>query len=85
MDFWTEIIGNAAAVLTTVAYIPQAVKVLKTRDTRSISLGMYAAMTGGIGCWAVYGVLIGSQPIIVANGITFVLAAMILAMKVKYG
>ena len=78
---WT---GYVAATLTTVAFLPQAVKTLKTRDTRSISLGMYIVFTVGVGFWLMYGIYLHSLPMIVSNVITFGLAAAILAMKLRW-
>jgi MtN3 and saliva related transmembrane protein len=80
-----EWIGSLAAVLTTVSYIPQVVKVVRYRHTQSISLGMYSILTVGIGAWFVYGIMLSSPSLILANGITFVLAAFILMMKIKHG
>ena len=79
---WT---GYVAATLTTVAFIPQAVKTIRTRDTHSISLGMYVVFTIGIVFWFGYGIVLGSWPMIVSNAITFVLSATILAMKLRHG
>ena len=80
-----EWLGFLAATLTTVAFVPQAVKTLRTRDTSGISLGMYAVFTVGIACWFGYGVYLGSWPMILSNVITFVLAAIILALKIRHG
>ena len=78
---WT---GYVAATLTTVAFIPQALKTLKTRNTRGISLGMYVVFTVGVGFWLMYGIYLHSLPMIVSNVITFGLAAAILAMKLRW-
>lgn len=80
-----EWVGYLAAILTTAAYVPQLLRVLKYRHTHSISLGMYCLITCGLAAWTWYGVLIGSPSIIVANIITFVMALIILIMKVKHG
>lgn len=80
-----EIIGYAAAILTTAAYVPQAIKVFRDKHTQSISLGMYSLITIGIGLWFVYGWMLGSPSLMLANGITFVLAAAILWMKLRHG
>ena len=80
-----EWIGLVAAFLTTGAYVPQALKVLREKHTQSISLGMYAMMTTGIACWFIYGVMLESPALMLANGITFVLAAIILGMKIRHG
>ena len=75
--------GYLAATMTTLAFVPQAVKIIRTRDTSSISLGMYVVFTTGIALWLVYGMALGEWPIIVANAITLALAASILAMTVR--
>ena len=77
-----EIIGGAAAFLTTASFVPQAVKVVRTRETDAISLTMYAMFTAGILCWGIYGVMTVQWSIIIANAITFVLASIILTIKV---
>jgi MtN3 and saliva related transmembrane protein len=81
----TDWLGFVAAGLTTLAFVPQALLSLRTRDVSGVSLGMYCAFTAGISLWLVYGLLIGSWPLIVSNTITFALAAGILAMKLRYG
>ncbi len=81
----TDLIGSAAAVLTTTAFIPQVWQIWKTRHTHDISLGMYIAFTGGIALWLVYGILLGSWPIIIANSITLLLAGAVLVMKIRFG
>ena len=76
-----ELLGLVAAFLTTASFVPQAVLVLRTRNTDGLSLYMYILFTTGVSFWLVYGVLIGSLPIIIANIITVVLASMILTVK----
>ncbi|MBL8323416.1 MAG: SemiSWEET transporter [Rubrivivax sp.] len=78
-----EVLGALAAVLTTAAFVPQAVLTLRTRDTRGISLAMYTAFTLGVALWLAYGIVIGRWPIIVANAVTLALAATILAIKLR--
>jgi len=80
-----EWMGYVAATLTTLAFVPQAVKTIRSRDTRGISLGMYVVFTAGIVCWFGYGIALGSWPMIVSNAITFVLAVIILALKLRHG
>jgi MtN3 and saliva related transmembrane protein len=81
----TELIGYAAAVLTTVSFVPQVWQTWRTRDVSGISLGMYAVFATGVFLWLVYGALLGAWPIVVANGITLALALAILAMKLRWG
>jgi MtN3 and saliva related transmembrane protein len=78
-------IGSVAAVLTTVSFAPQAFKVIRSRDTAAISLPMYVLFTLGVGLWFVYGLLIHSAPVCLANGVTLLLASAILAMKIRFG
>lgn len=82
---WYEPIGYLAAILTSLAFVPQAVKTIRTRDTRAISAGMYATFALGVALWFAYGVLLGSWPIMLANGTTFVLSVTILGLKWRYG
>lgn len=79
-----EIIGYCAAFLTTLAFVPQAVKTIKEKQTKDISLAMYVIFTCGIACWLAYGFMIDSMPIIAANLVTLLLAGTILIMKLKY-
>ena len=80
-----DLLGYVAAVLTTVAFVPQAVKTIRSRDTGAISLWMYMTFTTGIALWLIYGVALGSWPIIFSNTVVFPLAATILAFKVRHG
>jgi MtN3 and saliva related transmembrane protein len=77
----SEILGFIAAFLTTAAFLPQTIKIIKSRDTASISLAMYVMFTTGIVLWLGYAILIESMPMIIANIITFVLSATILLLK----
>ena len=85
MTFWIDAIGSVAAVLTTASFIPQAWHSFKTRDVSGISLSMYSAFTLGVALWLLYGVLLQSWPLMIANSITLVLAATILGMKLRFG
>jgi MtN3 and saliva related transmembrane protein len=78
----SEIIGYLAATLTTASFVPQAVLTIKTRDTESLSLGMYSAFTLGVLCWLIYGIYLGDKAIIISNSITLLLAASILGFKI---
>ena len=78
-----EALGYLAAALTTLSFAPQAWLTFRTRDVSGISLGMYGAMVGGVALWLVYGVLIGSWPLVVANTVTLTLAGAILVMKLR--
>ena len=82
MDF-SFIVGNIAALLTSISFLPQAIKVIKTKDTKSISLPMYVLFTLGIILWLIYGILKQDFPIIMSNIVTISLASIILFHKIK--
>jgi len=73
-----------AAFLTTASFIPQAIQVIKTKDTSGISLTMYSMFVLGVFLWAIHGFIIQDTAVIVANIITFILASIVLAYKLKY-
>lgn len=79
----TELIGLIAAFLTTISFVPQAVHIVRTGQTEGISLIMYSLFTTGIAIWLIYGLLIGSVPVYLCNGITLLLAATILVLKIR--
>ena len=79
----SELFGYFAATATTASFIPQAVKVMRTRDTRSLSLGMYVLFTLGVMLWLVYGILLKAPPIILANSVTLFFASVILLYKLS--
>jgi MtN3 and saliva related transmembrane protein len=81
---WIDAIGSVAAVLTTASFVPQAWHSFKTRDVSGISLGMYSVFTLGVALWLVYGVLLQSWPLMIANSITLALAGTILWMKLRF-
>ncbi|MCT0226801.1 MAG: MtN3 and saliva related transmembrane protein [Cyanobium sp.] len=78
-----ELLGYAAASLTTLSFIPQAMRTLSSGDTRGISLSMYAFFTSGIALWLVYGIFTRNGPLIIANAITVVLSGLILQRKLE--
>ena len=75
-------VGYAAATLTTLSFVPQALLTLRTRNVAGISLAMYSLFTLGIALWLCYGWALGEWPIIVANTVTLILASIILATKI---
>ena len=81
---WVEMVGGLAGTLTTIAFIPQVVKTWRSRSAEDISLFMFLLFSTGVALWFVYGIAIGSVPVIVANAITLMLALSILALKVRY-
>lgn len=78
------LIGTVAGFCTTVSFLPQVIKICRTKSVRDLSLVMFVIFALGVTCWLIYGVLTRSIPIIIANSITLLLALYILLMKVKY-
>ena len=77
-------IGLIAGTLTTVAFLPQVLKIWKSRSVADISLGMYLVFSTGVLLWVVYGFSIGSLPVVLANGITLVLSLVIVVFKIRF-
>lgn len=77
-------IGFAAGLLTAVSFLPQLIKVWKTRSTHDISFGTFGILWVGIFLWWVYGIVIGDLPMIAANGLSLVLIGFILGFKIRY-
>ena len=79
-----DLIGYAAAFCTTSAYVPQVLRVWRTRSTRDISLRMFLVLVTGLSLWLTYGLWKGELPIVIANSITLTLAGTILFFKLRY-
>ncbi|RSJ55575.1 MtN3/saliva family protein [Streptococcus gordonii] len=77
-------IGSIAAILTTFAFLPQVTKVIKSKDTESIALGMYLMQVLGIALWLAHGLVIQDLPLILANSVSFILSGTILVYKIRY-
>ena len=82
---WITTIGMIAAILTTSAFLPQAIKTIRTKHTKDISLWTYLILVLGLALWFVYGLLITDWPVILANSITLVFVGIIFGMKLKHG
>ena len=77
-------VGFFAAFCTTIAFVPQAIKVYKSKSTKDISLYMFLIFTIGVLSWLIYGIIISNLPIILANAVTLALSLFILIYKLKY-
>ncbi len=77
-----SIIGYVAAAASMASFVPQAWKVLSTRRTDDISAGMYVLTVAAFALWLAYGVLLRQWPLVISNGLCFLLSAFILAMTV---
>lgn len=83
--WYIEAIGAVAAILTTVCWLPQALKILRERDTRAISLVATLVLMTGVGFWLAYGLALQNWPLIGSNSVTFALMGVILALKLRHG
>ncbi len=79
-----DVIGYAAATMTTVSFVPQLLRVIRLRSARDISLGMFLIFSAGTCTWGVYGVMVHSAPVWIANALTFVLSMSILVLKLRF-
>lgn len=84
MDYIT-MLGLTAGTLTTMSMLPQAIKILRSQSAKDISLGMFATLAAGLLLWIFYGFLISSLPVVIANMVSFLLASVILSLKIKLG
>jgi MtN3 and saliva related transmembrane protein len=82
---WVTALGLLAGTLTTVAFLPQVIHTWKTKSTKDLSLPMLVSFTAGVLCWLLYGIWIGSWPILITNAVTFLLAGANLILKLRYG
>ena len=81
---YIDFFGFSAALLTTIAFLPQLYKTWKTRSAGDVSLVMLILFITGLICWIIYGIKINSIPILVANIITFMFNFSILILKITY-
>ncbi|HEY3918442.1 MAG TPA: SemiSWEET transporter [Stellaceae bacterium] len=79
------LLGLAAGLCTTLAYLPQAIKAWRTRSTHDISSSMFVLMTTGVVLWLIYGLIERDLPIVAANTASLALTAMILYLKLRFG
>ncbi|MGD0249400.1 MAG: SemiSWEET transporter [Thermoplasmata archaeon] len=82
---WTiTLIGSLAGACTTVAFLPQVIRVWRMKRADEISLTTFLVFSVGVLVWLVYGLLVASWPIIIANGVTLLLSLTIVSLKLKW-
>jgi MtN3 and saliva related transmembrane protein len=79
-----SLLGLGAGTLTTLAFLPQVIKTWRERSARGVSTGMFLLLCLGVSLWVIYGLLIRSTPVVVANGAVLALAGTNLALKLRY-
>jgi len=80
-----EAIGYTAGTLTTVAFVPQVLKTWRSKSADDLSFVMLITFTMGVALWLIYGALIASLPVILANAVTVALSAVLVALRIRYG
>ena len=80
----SDVLGYLAATLTTLSFVPQVWRTLRTHDVSGISLRMYSVFTLGVAVWLAYGIVLGEVPMMLSNGFTLLLACAVLVMRVRY-
>jgi MtN3 and saliva related transmembrane protein len=78
-------VSAMAATLTTVAFVPQAIHIIRHKETRAISLQMYLVFATGVAFWLIFGFMLWTWPMILSNIVTLTLALTIISMKLRYG
>jgi MtN3 and saliva related transmembrane protein len=81
---WFDLVGALAGVLTTISFVPQVLKTWRSGSAEDLSLFMFTLFSAGLLLWLVYGIALRSLPIILANGITLVLALSIVMLKIRH-
>ena len=84
MRIWVEYIGSFAAACTTLCWLPQALKIIREKQTQGISLITQALFTVGLALWLIYGLLLMNWPLIISNAVTLIFSVVILILKVRY-
>jgi MtN3 and saliva related transmembrane protein len=84
MKIWVEYIGSLAAICTTLCWVPQAVKIIREKQTQGVSLITQAVFTVGLALWLIYGLFLTNWPLILANAVTLLFSVVILILKVRY-
>ncbi|HLJ30696.1 MAG TPA: SemiSWEET transporter [Candidatus Angelobacter sp.] len=82
---YIQAMGYVAGALVTFSFLPQVIKVWRTKQTRDLSLPMYVAIVTGTLLWFFYGIAVRQPPIWVANGVALCLMTSILLLKIRYG
>jgi len=82
---WTTLIGLIAAICTTSSFLPQVIKILRSKRTKDVSLLMYAILTTGLLLWLIYGFILKDFPLILANTISLTLSLCVLLLKIRHG
>lgn len=84
MTGMTDAIGFLAGALTTIAFVPQALKMYTTKSGKDVSARMLLIFSAGVILWLTYGIMIESLPVILANVVTLILSVAIIVLKIRY-
>lgn len=78
METYIEIIGFIATILLCIAYIPPILKMIKTKDIKSVNKGMFSILLAASILWIVVSIYKESISLIVCNSITFLECSVVL-------
>ncbi len=81
---YLDLLGYCAATLTTIAFVPQVLKTIKTKSSKDVSIGMFISFTIGVFLWIIYGLVTDTKPIWISNFIILGLAITQIILKLKY-
>ena len=84
MKMISLVIGLSAGILCMISFLPQIIKIVRTKKTEDLSLVTFSLLSLGVFLWLIYGILINSLPIILSNSVIFILSLLIVVMKIKY-
>lgn len=79
-----DILGYVSATFTTIAFLPQIIKTIRTKSAKDVSMGMFVFFTTGVFLWIIYGALTNTMPLIIANSVIFCLSLIQIILKIKY-
>ena len=79
-----DILGYVSATFTTIAFLPQIIKTIRTKSAKDVSMGMFVFFTTGVFLWIIYGALTNTMPLIIANSVIFCLSPIQIILKIKY-
>lgn len=81
---YANLLGVSAGTLTTAAFVPQALKIWRSKSAKDVSFGMFLTFSTGVLLWLLYGIAIGAAPVIITNVITLALSILIVILKIRY-
>lgn len=79
-----QILGMLAGTITSITFLPQVIKVWKSRSAKDLSLIMLLLLMVGVSLWLAYGLVLGDAAIIYTNSMVLLMTLILLFFKLKY-